>query len=94
MSVLDMVAKACGIDAKDILGIHELNAAGDAGGDLVIADRQDDLVMAHVTSVLFQQEPVQQKNLEYVVNCTAKTAGVTSTYPLAAVIAEMPIAIS
>lgn len=93
-TVLEMVAKSCGIPVTSIIPVHELNAAGDGGGDLVMADRKDPLVMAYVVPVIFQQEPVERKGLEYVVNCLGRSGGMMGTYPMGICIGEFSNAIA
>jgi hypothetical protein len=92
-SILNILAKTLGISEDAIVGVHELNGAGEGGGDVVIADRKDELVMAHVLSVPFRQEPVERRNLEFIINCTAKSGGMLASYPLGCRIAEFPNAL-
>lgn len=93
-NILEILAKMLGLAPTDIIGCHELNAAGAGGGDVVIADYRDELVMGHILPVALRIEPVQRKNLAFVVNLTARTGGMMSSYPLGMTIAEMPNAIA
>jgi hypothetical protein len=93
-TLLDILAKVLNIPRTDIVGVQELNGAGDGGGDAVIADRKDRLVMAHILSVPWRQEPVERHNLEYLTNCTAKSGGMMASYPMAVCIGSFPNAIS
>lgn len=87
-NALDLLAKSLGISRESIISVHELNGAGSGGGDVVIADRKDPLVMAYVMPVLFQQLPVERRNLQWIVNCMGRSGGMISTYPLGMCIAE------
>uniref|UniRef100_A0A6H1ZNG1 Putative major capsid protein n=1 Tax=viral metagenome TaxID=1070528 RepID=A0A6H1ZNG1_9ZZZZ len=80
-TLLDILAKSVNIPRTNILDAWELDAAGDGGFDAMICDRKDELVMAHVISVLFRQEPVERQNLSYKINCTAKSGGMMASYP-------------
>lgn len=92
-TLLDILAKALGIPRGNIVGAYELNAKGDGGGDAIIVDRRDELVMSQILSVAFRQEPVQRVNLAYTVPCSAKTGGMMSSYPHAMLIASFPNAL-
>lgn len=90
-SILDMVVKGCeGLaSTSDIIGVHELDAAGDAGGDALIADRRDEGVMSIVLPTPLDQRPAQERNLAWVVNVRSTCGGVMSNYPHGMRIGEM-----
>jgi hypothetical protein len=92
-TLLDILAKALGIPRGNIVSAWELNAAGDGGGDAFVVDRKDELVMGHILSVPYRQEPVQRVNLAYRVPCTAKTGGMMASYPQGMLIASFPNAL-
>jgi hypothetical protein len=92
-TLLDILSKSLGIPRGNILSAWELNGAGDGGFDAAIVDRKDELVMGHILSTFFRQEPVERKNLEFVVNCTAKSGGMMASYPHGMLIASFPNAL-
>ncbi len=95
-TILEMVVKGCeGLpNEAAIIGVHELNAAGVGGGDLMIVDRKDRLVMAHVLPIPFEQRPAQMRNFEYQIPCRGRTGGMEANFPGGMRIAEFGNAIS
>ena len=63
--------------------VGELDGAGTAGADLMIAGRFDPDVVRLEIPERFRQLPVEKRNLEYVVDCIARVIGVTVTIPMA-----------
>ena len=63
--------------------VAELAGAGAGGKDVFYAGAFDDEHVAFEIPVRFDQLPVEKRNLEYVVDCVAKTVGVSVIYPLA-----------
>jgi hypothetical protein len=57
-------------------------AAGTAGADRCVAYINNRRYVRHMISSMFRQMPPQYENLEFSVDCLAKTAGVVSPYPL------------
>lgn len=90
LTLLDMVAGSCGITTEKIIGVHELDRAGEVGGDLMIIDRKDPLIAQHILPTPFEQLPPEARNLEYVINCIARTGGIMSMYPQGLRICEFP----
>lgn len=56
--------------------------AGSAGTDRCVAFINNKRYVRHMISQMFRQMPPQYENLEFSVDCVAKTAGVFSPYPL------------
>jgi hypothetical protein len=63
--------------------VGELDGAGTAGADLMVAGRFDPDVIRLEIPERFRQLPVEKRNLEYVVDCISRFVGVTITIPLA-----------
>ena len=63
--------------------VGELDGAGTAGADLMIAGRFDPDVVRLEIPERFRQLPVEKRNLEYVVDCICRFVGVTVTIPMA-----------
>lgn len=63
--------------------VGELDGAGTAGADLMIAGRFDPDVVRLEIPERFRQLPVEKRNLEYVVDCICRYIGVTVTIPTA-----------
>ena len=63
--------------------VGELDGAGTAGADLMIAGRFDPDVVRLEIPERFRQLPVEKRNLEYVVDCICRFVGVTITIPMA-----------
>jgi hypothetical protein len=63
--------------------VGELDGAGTAGADLMIAGRFDPDVVRLEIPERFRQLPVEKRNLEYVVDCICRFIGVTVTIPMA-----------
>ena len=68
--------------------VGELKGAGESGKDVMIAGYFDPTYIKFEIPIRFDQLPVEYRNLEYVINCVASTAGVTVTMPFAFVKAE------
>ena len=71
-----------------IMRVGELKGAGEGGKDVMIAGYFDPTYIKFEIPIRFDQLPVEYRNLEYVINCVASTAGVTVTMPFAFVKAE------
>lgn len=71
-----------------IMAVGELEKAGTGGKNVMIAGYFDPSYIKFEIPERFNQLPVQYRNLEYVVNCVATTAGVTINIPYAFVKAE------
>lgn len=56
--------------------------AGTSGTDRMVAYINNKRYVRHMISSMFRQMPVQYIDLEFSVNCLAKTAGVISPYPV------------
>jgi hypothetical protein len=69
--------------------VYELTAAGDGGGNLIIAGEFSEENMWLERPMAFNQLPAQERNLELVVNCMSRIAGVSVPYPLAFTKAEI-----
>lgn len=67
---------------KTIIQWYSLKGAGAAGADRMVCYRRDPDALQLVMPQEFMQHPVQEKNLEFVVNCTAATGGVVAYYPM------------
>lgn len=63
--------------------VFELQGAGTDGSDMVVAGYFDPTYIKFENPTLFEQLPVQMKNLTYTINCIAQTVGVTVTIPAA-----------
>jgi len=61
----------------------ELTGAGPGGGDLIICGEFAEENITHDVPMQFNQLPAQARNLELVVPCMARSAGVSVFYPLA-----------
>lgn len=72
-----------------IQGIWELEKAGSGGKNLVICYEKHKDNLSLEVPMDFTQLPAQERNLELVVNCLARIAGVFLRYPLSAVKAEV-----
>jgi len=70
--------------------VWELAGAGTGGVDVIIAYPMDGRVVKHVVPIPFRQLPVQEVNLEYVINCISKSGGFYTPYPLEMAIGELP----
>lgn len=66
-----------------IAKVGELKGAGDGDKDVMIGGFFDPSYIKFEIPIRFDQLPVQYRNLEYVINCVASTAGVTVTIPFA-----------
>jgi hypothetical protein len=59
------------------------NGAGGSGADRMVVYARNPMVVSAVVPREFTPLPPQERNLSYVVNATAKTAGVVARYPVA-----------
>lgn len=69
---------------KNIDSWQYLATAGADGGPRMVVYRRDPGALTFELSIPFESHPPQEKNLAFVVNVTAKTAGVLFYYPLSA----------
>jgi hypothetical protein len=67
---------------KEIDSWQYLTGTGEGSTDQMICYKKDKRNVRHMISQEFTQMPPQFENLEYTVDCTAKTAGVVIPYPL------------
>ena len=77
----------------DVQPCHELaatSASNPTNTDLVFAYDPDPRVMRFEISREFTQQPPQERNLTYVINCHARCGGLNVPYPLEMVIGELP----
>lgn len=63
-------------------------AAGGGGTDRMVCYPKDPLVVAALVPQEFKAQPPQQKNLRFVINCTASCGGVVCRYPVAMAYAD------
>lgn len=68
--------------------VGELKSAAADGTDLMVAGHFDPTYIKFEIPERFNQLPVEQRNLEYVVNCVSEAVGVTVTMPMAFVMAK------
>lgn len=68
--------------------INQLNGAGTAGADVMIAYRRDPRKLTLEIPQPFESFPVQERGLEFVVPCHSRIAGVLAYYPLSIVKGE------
>ncbi|MCP3683874.1 MAG: DUF2184 domain-containing protein [bacterium] len=61
----------------------KLAGAGVAGADLTICYKNDSDVLSLEIPQAFEQLPVQERGLEYIINCHSRCGGVLVYYPLA-----------
>lgn len=66
-----------------IMKVGELKGAGENGEDVMICGYFDPMYIRFEIPTRFDQLPVQFRNLEYVVDCVAETAGVNINMPFA-----------
>lgn len=64
------------------------DAAGSGSADRLVVYKNDKRIVRLILARDFTMDPPFQKNREMVTNCTAKTAGVVSQYPVSIVIAD------
>lgn len=67
----------------------ELDADENDGTALAIAYRRSSVNVKYVAPIVFQQEPVERRNLEFVVNNLAKSGGFYTPRPLEMVVGEL-----
>lgn len=63
--------------------VGALKGAGTGNTDLIIAGHFEPDYVKFEIPERYRQLPVEMRNLEYIVNCTARVIGVTVTFPLA-----------
>lgn len=63
--------------------VFELQSAGTDNSDMVVAGYFDPTYIKFENPTLFEQLPVERKNLTYTVNCIAQTVGVSVFMPMA-----------
>lgn len=68
---------------KRVIEVSELDGAGEGGKDILVAGAfMPENVKLEIPK-RFDQLPVQERNLEFIVNCTARAVGVTVSDPVA-----------
>lgn len=67
---------------KQVLPIPQLAGAGPTGLDIMIAYEMNENKLKMEIPQPFTQYPPQERNLEFVINCTARFGGVSIIYPL------------
>lgn len=65
----------------DVQSWERLKGAGSGSSDLFVAYEPNPRKIRHVLSVDFSQEPPQQRNMKYVVNCFFRSGGLIAPYP-------------
>lgn len=65
-----------------VIEVGELDGAGDGGKDIMIAGSFTPENIKFEIPQRFDQMPVQERNLEYIVNCTARAIGVNVVMPM------------
>jgi len=73
---------------KSVEWVNELQGAGTGGVDVMIAYKKSPDVLTMEVVEDFEQLPVQERNLEFVVNCGERFGGTLVFYPLAITKAE------
>lgn len=63
--------------------VGELTGAGDDGKDAIVGGYFDDTYIRFEIPERFRQHEVEKRNLEYIIDCTASTVGVTVFIPYA-----------
>lgn len=71
-----------------VLEVYEAKNAGPTNKDIILLYERSEENLGHDLVSPFEQLPVQARNLEFVVNCLARTGGVQIEYPLAFAMAE------
>lgn len=67
---------------KNVHPVHELKGAGSEGKNVGLVYRKDKAALELNLPLAFIQYAPQMKNLEYVIPCESKTAGIIVFYPL------------
>lgn len=67
---------------KQVEWVNELKNAGTAGAEVIMAYRRDPMALTLEIPQDFEQLDVEQRNLEFVVPCHSRTAGILVYYPL------------
>lgn len=73
---------------KQVEWVNELKGAGSGNTDVVVAYRRDPDAIEFRMPQAFEQLPPQERNLETIVNCHSRTAGMFIYYPLSVVKAQ------
>lgn len=73
---------------KEATWVNELKAAGMSSTDVAVAYVRDPDHLTMEIPQEFEQLPVQEKGLEYVVNCHERFGGILYYYPLSAIQAQ------
>lgn len=63
--------------------VHEMSGKGAGGTDVMVAMERSNEVLEVEMPQPFEQFPVQERNLEFIVPCHARFGGVSIRYPLA-----------
>lgn len=74
----------------EVRPVRELKSAGPNGNDVMVAFRDDEEVVSHKLVKEFTQEDPYRQSNAMLTNCTAKSGGVISDFPLEMVIGEFP----
>ncbi len=67
---------------KQVEWVNELKDAGTASAEVIMAYRRDPMALTLEIPQDFEQLDVQERNLEFLVPCHSRTAGVLVYYPL------------
>lgn len=73
---------------KNVDWLNELKGAGTGGVDVMVAYKRDPEVLTMEVVEDFNQLPVQERNLEFIVNCGERFGGLLVYYPLAVIKGE------
>lgn len=74
----------------EVIPVAELDGAGPNGEDIMMAFEPSERLIASIVPAIFNQRPVQERNLSFVVPCHATNGGVASDYPLEVGIGVIP----
>lgn len=80
-TILEFFLKSNG-SVKEVIPYWRCNGAGASSTDRMVVYRRDPMCLQHIEPEPFRRLPPEQRNLEMVVNCTGKHAGVVVRYPL------------
>lgn len=68
--------------------VNAVKGAGTAGADVMLGYKRDPRKLTLEIPQMFEQFPVQEKNLEYTVPCHSRIAGILAYYPLSIIKGE------
>lgn len=68
--------------------LNQVKGAGTAGADVMLGYKRDPRKLTLEIPQMFEQFPVQERNLEYTIPCHSRIAGVLAYYPLSIIKGE------